>query len=612
MSNGVELATAWVRIVPTMDGIQGAISQQMGGAGAIAQAEGTKAAGVFTAGFGAKIGGVALALGAAFATRAVVDWAKDSIDALKNWETINAQTEAVIASTGGAAGVTADHIHNLATSLEGLTATQAEGIQEGANLLLTFKNIQNGVGEGNQIFDMATASLVDMARAMGTDPQNAAIQLGKALNDPIQGLASLSRVGIQFTDQQKDQIKSLVESGQTMEAQKIILGELQSQFGGSGAAYADTFAGKMYLLNDAVGDLGESIFSALMPVLANLTEVGTQAFAWLAENQGVMIAIAAIIGVLLVAAFIAWTASIWASTVALLANPVTWIILAIIALIAAVVLLVMNWDAVVAWVSDVWAGFIGWITDVTENLAKWWTDLWAGFGAWVQSVWDGFIGWIRDLFIGYVSWLMATGRGISDWWNGLWSGVFNWGKSVWDGYVNWVLSVFRGFLGFMSDIGRGLTSWWNGLWSGLGDFVGSAFRNVANFVVGGLNTVIDLVNGAIAGINNLGALASSVTNGAISWNVGTLPKIPMLAKGGIVMPKAGGVLSLLAERGRPEVVLPLDRLRDFVPALAGMNLAPFTYVAAPNQSLDSERDLWTALERRAALGWGQGGTSSDD
>src|SRR5258708_1908746 len=63
-------------------------------------------------------------------------------------------------------------------------------------------------------------------------------QLVKALNDPIHGVTSLMRVGVTFTAQQKEQIKTLVDTGHTMDAQKVILAELTKEFGGSAAAQA--------------------------------------------------------------------------------------------------------------------------------------------------------------------------------------------------------------------------------------------------------------------------------------------------------------------------------------------------------------------------------------
>ena len=45
------------------------------------------------------------------------------------------------------------------------------------------------------------------------------------------GLRALARPGIQFNEAQEDVIKSLVAKGQNAEAQRIILAELEKQFG---------------------------------------------------------------------------------------------------------------------------------------------------------------------------------------------------------------------------------------------------------------------------------------------------------------------------------------------------------------------------------------------
>jgi hypothetical protein len=214
---------------------------------------------------------VAIATAIVSGAGAVIGWGRASISRLANLETINAQTAAVIRSTGGAAGVSAEHVAGLAERLEALTATRAESIQEGANLLLTFKNVRNDVGAGLPVFDRATASLVDIARAMGSDPSSVAIQLGKALNDPIAGVSALSRMGVQFTAGQEAVIASLVESGRMAEAQTIVLDEVAAQFGGSGEAYAGTHAGKVELLRAAWDTFGETVFGALMPALSAIT-----------------------------------------------------------------------------------------------------------------------------------------------------------------------------------------------------------------------------------------------------------------------------------------------------------------------------------------------------
>lgn len=202
------------------------------------------------------------AVGGAVAVKEVFDFGRASIAAAEEVRKVAAQTEAAIKSTGGAAKVTADDIVRLSTKISGLTGVDDEAIQSGANLLLTFTNIRNEAGKNNDVFDQATSTLTDMAAAFGGDVSSNAVQLGKALNDPIAGVSALSRVGVTFTDQQKEQIKTLVESGKTMDAQKVILAELNKEVGGSAAAQAT--AGDR--LKVTLGNLQENIGARLLPV----------------------------------------------------------------------------------------------------------------------------------------------------------------------------------------------------------------------------------------------------------------------------------------------------------------------------------------------------------
>lgn len=172
-----------------------------------------------------------------------------------------------IKSTGGAAKITADQVGDLATAISNKTGADDEAIQSGANLLLTFTNIKNGVGAGNDIFNQATSAITDMTAAMNDGQvtqqglKTSAIQVGKALNDPIKGVTALQKVGVTFTAEQKKQIETLVKSGKTMQAQKIILGELGKEFGGAAAAAGDPFT----RLTTIFGNLGEQIGGYLLP-----------------------------------------------------------------------------------------------------------------------------------------------------------------------------------------------------------------------------------------------------------------------------------------------------------------------------------------------------------
>lgn len=186
-----------------------------------------------------------------------------AFSAFDDAQKVTAQTEAVLKSTGGAANVTAGEIENLAGSLSKKSGVDDEAIQSGENLLLTFKNIRNEAGEGNDVFDQTTKAALDMSVAMGTDMKSASMLLGKALNDPVAGLAKLTKVGVTFTEQQKDQIRALAASGDELGAQKIILQELNTEFGGSAEAQA-TALGKAKV---SVDNMAESVGGALAPAL---------------------------------------------------------------------------------------------------------------------------------------------------------------------------------------------------------------------------------------------------------------------------------------------------------------------------------------------------------
>jgi hypothetical protein len=118
---------------------------------------------------------------------------------------------------------------------------------------------------------------VDLAQALGGAPKDQAIQLGKALNDPVAGISALTRVGVTFTDQQKEQIKAMQEAGDTAGAQAIILGELNKEFGGQAQAAAKA-AGGMVQFKAGLGETFETIGSELLPIL---DELG----AWLASPE---------------------------------------------------------------------------------------------------------------------------------------------------------------------------------------------------------------------------------------------------------------------------------------------------------------------------------------
>jgi hypothetical protein len=204
-----------------------------------------------------------------FAGVAVGAFLKGSFDEIQEAEKSAKQLEQTIRSTGGAAQVTAKNASDLADQISRASTVDDELVANTERILLTFTNIKNSGAD--KTFDRATQAAIDLAAALGTDAQGAAIQLGKALNDPLKGITALQRAGVSFTASQKEQIKALVDSGNAAKAQGIILSEVEKEFGGQAAAAA-TDADKAKV---AFANLEESVGRALLPVLNDAAKAVT-------------------------------------------------------------------------------------------------------------------------------------------------------------------------------------------------------------------------------------------------------------------------------------------------------------------------------------------------
>jgi hypothetical protein len=163
----------------------------------------------------------------------VVKIGGDLVQSFNDSAQYGAQLDAVLRSTGGAAGISKDAALGLSKELEHQTAIGDEAVLSAENMLLTFTNI------GKDAFPIATKAAADMATAMngGAVPsaeqmRNQAVLLGKALQDPDAGLGALHRVGVNVDELKK----KFTDSMPIQEKQKLILQELGSEFGGSAAA----------------------------------------------------------------------------------------------------------------------------------------------------------------------------------------------------------------------------------------------------------------------------------------------------------------------------------------------------------------------------------------
>lgn|GEM_PF-2984535 len=186
--------------------------------------------------------------------------------------------EQAIESTGGAAGLSASELKTYASELQKLTGIGDEvQLKDVTTQLLTFTKV---AGDN---FKRAQAITLDLSETLGTNLRSSAIQVGKALNDPIRGLDGLGRAGIQFNDEQKKLIKTLVESGDLYKAQSLILDELETQYGGQAAAAAEAEAGTRQFWA-AVGDLSEVVGAKFIKIISPMVETLNE---WLGATEDV-------------------------------------------------------------------------------------------------------------------------------------------------------------------------------------------------------------------------------------------------------------------------------------------------------------------------------------
>lgn len=542
------LATAFVNIVPGTkemeDYLKGKLQKDVSDSG--------DGAGK---GFGSKFsGGLKTAMagvGAAFAIGTVANFAGDLLNAAEEGQRVDNAMKNVATSMGLFGGETDKVVGRLqafATEQMKLTGTDDDVIKGAQTKLLTFKDLADSADTAGGAFDRATTLSMDMAAVFGGDASTQAVALGKALQDPEKGITALSRVGVQFTDDQKKMIAGMVEAGDTAGAQEIILKELETQVGGTAAASATAGDKMRASFEDTTQALGTLLLPAFDGLASLLNTTVIPAFQWMIDNPSIMIPVLAGLGTVLLAVLAPaiWAAvtATWAFTVALLANPLTWVVIAVAALVAGIVALAMNWDIITAWIETTWTGFINWIGPEFDKLGAWWNGLWEGIKKFGEDTWNNIVSW----FNGAVQWLVDIFLN----WTLLGQIIKNWDditaafSGAWNGIVAWFDGAIKTFV-------RG----WEKSWSGMGKFIEDTFNNIVGFVKAPLNSIIGLINSAIAGINSIKIdipdWVPLIGGKTLGFNI---PKIPKLAAGGFV---DSPTTALIGEAG-PEVVTPL---KDF-------------------------------------------------
>lgn len=654
MASKANVATAYVQVVPTTDGIKRELEDEFDKSG---DSAGKKMGGGILSAAKSFIGPLA----AAFSIGAIVNFGKDSIEQAS---TLSESLNAVKVSFGDASGAITALGENSARRL-GLSQAQFNGI---ATQFSAFAGTIAGSGGdiagviddlSTRGADFASVFNLDVSDALGlfqsglageTEPlRKYGIDLSAAAVEAYAAAHGIGEVGRELTEQEK------------VQARYGYLMEQTSKTQGDFANTADGLANSQRIANaeiqDAQAKLGNSFLpiaqavtkytaDTFVPIIETLGDVFRDTFKWIQENTNLVIPVLAGLGTVLLVALAPaiWAAvtAVWAFTVALLANPITWIALAIGVLIAAVVALVLNWDTVVKWIQDVFGPVIEWLggmfTWLYENIIKPVFDNIAAVFTWIYEnivlpiiqaivlviiVLGAIFTWLYENVVVPVfnaigdmfEWLWENSiKPIVDWIVGglellgdifawlyenaikpAFEGIANVFKWLWENSIkptiDWVVGAFENIAKVVGDV-----------FGNIGKVIGDAFNAIVGVVKGPINAIISLVNGIIDSINSISIdipeWARDVFGGAkkFGFNIG---HIPMLAKGGTIQ-SPGTVM--VGEKG-PELltlpkgaqVTPLDK------AGSGQTLV---YNAAPNVSLDSEQELFNAMRRaKVVVGW---------
>lgn len=422
---------------------------------------------------------------AAFGVTAVKA-AMESSDAL-------AQVENTIKTMGNAAGRSSEQLSKLATGLmENSLYDDDEILRKLTTTMLTFGKVTG------ETFDRAQQAALDLSAKFGKDLQGSAIMLGKALNDPVKGVSALTKVGISFTAQQKEQIKAMAAVGNVAGAQKLILTELEKQVAGAAKTAAD--ANPFTALKHAWDDFQEEVGGQLLKILPPFTDAlktMVSAFASMSpEMQKVVVIgalLAAALGPVLMAigslltiastaapAFLAFGASVSAAATAAGVGGTVMgtlgaglgvllsTLLPVVAALAAVYLAWKNWDTIAPILDGLWDSISASIgpplLDIITTLSSALSTLWSGpLGSAIKSV----VGLLAELGAAF---LVAAGPEIINLFKGLAALL---GDAL--GIIGGVLKVVVGIL----------TDDWSMAWEGA--------KGVVSSVVSAILNVLDLL-----------------------------------------------------------------------------------------------------------------------
>jgi phage-related protein len=488
-------------------------------------------------GVGGSLKSIGKVAGAALGGAAIASFGKASVDAANESAVATARLDQIFRSMGDSTGQASEAAQAYASALSKKIGVEDESIMAGQAQLATFGEVSSESARMAGIFDRATQAGADLAAAGFGSIEGNAVQLGKALQDPTKGMTALAKSGVTFTDAQKDQIKALQDSGNLLEAQKIVLGAVEQQVGGTAEATV-TSQQKAAL---AFGEVQETVGGKLLPVLNTALDLFTR-------FSGVIIPVAGALAALLLVAK-AWAiaqqvasaaTAVWSGIQAVFnaimaLNPIVLIVIALVALVAAIILAYnkIDWfrEGVQAAFAGVKAAF-DFVWDIAKAVFEWIKDNWplllaiitGPIGIAVLLITKNF-DTIKDVAMAAVNWVMDRFQDLT----GFLSRIV--------GSIQGILSAIADAIRYPIDAATQAVKWVMDKFNSLVDFFSGLVHTIGGFVSSIAEAIKGPINAVIRAWNGIEFRVPEVDVGPIHFGGQTigLPDIPTLATGGVVL-----------------------------------------------------------------------------
>lgn len=285
----------------------------------------------------------------------------------------------------------------------------------------------------------------------------------------------------------------------------------------------------------ALQPLAATVFDGVAKALDWLAPKMEAFIAWAHENPELIKGIAIALGVLSAAIFVAAAAQ-WVMNSALLASPITWIIIGIGAIIAAIVLLIANWDSVwpvlvgawdaivaawnVAWewikgfFSGLWESVTTFVSGIPEAIMNFLSGAWDTITGFFSQMWEGFVTFITGIPDMIMNGLGTIWDLLGQTWSASWEAI----KAILYGALVGLLFILIGIpqiaWKFLTELWNDLPAIWAAVWNGITTF----FSNVWNGLVNTVKSVGSAaVNFAVSMWNAIPGVWNSIWNGITSF-----------------------------------------------------------------------------------------------